>query len=311
MNIPVVLIIFNRPALTAQTLSRIAQAKPKTLFVIADGPRLDHPQDQEKCTFSRAAIEKINWDCEIIRIYSESNMGCRPRIVSGLNFVFEQCEWAIIVEDDCILEPSFFRYSEELLKLYQDQRKVMSICAISPPDAQYLFGSASYAFSRYFHPWGWATWRRAWQLFDANISRWGELRGQNWLLKKMGNNKRAASDWKSTFDRVYYGIELQSWDYQFFFACLLYGGLIAHPRTNLISNIGFGPDATHTKKPDHPNAAWATSPLIFPLQHPTKVQASLQLDELFRGRTDPSLQVRVRRRLRRIWQNLYRPATSN
>nr|MBA3765731.1 glycosyltransferase family 2 protein [Acidobacteriota bacterium] len=175
MNVPVALIIFNRADTTARVLAEIAKARPSKLLVIADGPRADHPDDAEKCLAARAAIDRVNWDCEVLTNYSEVNLGCGARPSSGLDWVFENVAEAIILEDDCLPHPTFFPFCAELLERHRDDERVMMISGDN-----FQFGRKrtqySYYFSRYTHTWGWATWRRAWRYFDREIKLWPALR---------------------------------------------------------------------------------------------------------------------------------------
>ncbi len=178
---PVAFLIFNRPELTRKVFATIAQAKPSKLLVVADGPRADVPDDREKCSEARAIIGRIDWDCEVLTNYSSANMGCRARISTGLEWVFTNVEEAIILEDDCIPHPTFFRFCKELLTRYRDDQRVMMISGDN-----FQMGRNrtpySYYFSRFFHCWGWATWRRAWRHYDIDMELWPSLRDGSWLL---------------------------------------------------------------------------------------------------------------------------------
>src|SRR5712692_5523584 len=127
LTTPVALIIFNRPETTARVFAEIAKARPSRLLLVADGPRLDHPEDVEKCTATRAIVEQVDWPCEVLTNFSEANLGCKMRPVSGINWVFENVEEAIILEDDCLPHPSFFPFCQELLERYRDDQRVMMI----------------------------------------------------------------------------------------------------------------------------------------------------------------------------------------
>ncbi len=297
MKTPVALFIFNRPDLLKKTLSQIARVKPKRIFVVADGPRQNNLDDIVKCAASRALVDAIGWDCEIIKNYSNVNLGCRRRMVSGISWVFDQVESAIIIEDDCVLDPTFFLFAGELLDRYGNDKRVMAICAVSPLDGEYAFRGASYSFARHFQSWGWATWRRAWKLFDENIAKWPEVKDTHWLKQKIDGNQREAEYLHRAFDNVHRSSSHQIWDFHFYFACLYHDGLVVYPRKNLVSNIGYGPDATHTKHENHRYANWKTEPLLFPLVHPRSVKRNRLLDELFLERQDLSIRGRLRRKL--------------
>lgn len=282
LTAPVVFIIFNRPGLTQRVFAEISKAKPPKLYVIADGPRADSPHDPEKCAATREIVEKIDWECQVIKDYSDSNMGCGKRISSGLDKVFSLEEEAIILEDDCLPHPTLFRFYQELLSRYRDDGRIISIGGNNYRFAQQRM-KYSYHFSRYPHIWGWATWRRVWQnYYDFKMSLWPEIRDSNWLydifssiraeagLEKDRFSIHGGSDdvtyWQNKFDIVHKGI-LDIWDYQFFFACFMQNGLAVLPNVNLVTNIGFGADATHTGGKSE-LADVPTESMQFPLKHP-------------------------------------------
>src|SRR5665648_587346 len=161
LKTPVAFIIFNRPETTRRVFAEIAKARPTKLLVIADGPRATHPDDAEKCAVVRAIIDGVDWDCEVLKNYSDVNLGCKRRVSSGLDWVFDTVEEAIILEDDCLPHPTFFRFCEEMLAKYRDDKRIAMISGDN-----FQFGKKrteySYYFSRYTHIWGWASWRRAW-----------------------------------------------------------------------------------------------------------------------------------------------------
>jgi hypothetical protein len=262
---PVVLIIFNRPEMTARVLSKIAEARPQKLFVIADGPRAGRRDDQEGCSVSRKLVESIDWPCTVTTNYSETNLGCRERVASGLTWVFEQVEQAIILEDDCVPDPTFFRYCAELLDRYCVDERIMMI---SGQNLQFgkKRGAYSYYFSRYSHIWGWATWRRAWRHYDVDMNLWPRIRDEDWI-RLLIEDRQAAARWCDTFERMHQK-QVDTWDMQWMFACWIQRGLCLVPNVNLVSNIGFGPTATHTTHSGGFLANLPTQPMEFPLHHP-------------------------------------------
>jgi hypothetical protein len=126
-DVPVVLIAFNRPRVTARVLDALREVKPSRLFVIADGPRPGNREDVERCARVRTLIEGIDWDCRVEKRYAESNLGLEANVELGLDWVFSQVDRAIVFEDDCIPDPSFFDYCEELLERYADDERVWLI----------------------------------------------------------------------------------------------------------------------------------------------------------------------------------------
>ncbi len=270
---PVALLIFNRPECTRIVFERVAAAKPKKLLVVADGPRSQ--EEERKCLAARAITDQVTWDCEVLRNYSDVNLGCGRRVASGLDWVFEKCAEAIILEDDCVPDPCFFPYCDELLQRYRGEPKVMSVCGTGGD----LFGIQStntYEFSRYSFVWGWGTWRRAWQTYDFRMARWRELRNSRWL-EDLLQSEEAAAYWRYTFDRSAAG-EIDTWDYMWLFNCWLQRGLAAVPSVNLVSNIGFGPEASHTKDMSGRFARMPVSQLPHGLKHPLQVTCDLERD---------------------------------
>jgi len=274
LNTPVAFIIFNRPETTQKVFNEIRKAKPPVLLVIADGPRTNREGEAEKCTAARAVIQQVDWQCQVIKNYSEVNLGCKMRVSSGIDWVFETVEEAIIMEDDIVPGPDFFRYMQELLQRYRNNNQVMMISG-----SNMQFGSKkvehSYFFSRYCFIWGWGTWRRAWKHYDVNMGKWPELKDTDWLFSIL-NKKGPSSQWKNYFDRLFEG-KIDTWDGQWMFACWLANGLSIHPNVNLITNIGFGNDATHTTGNSILSNMKAEE-LLFPLNHPCEVARNASID---------------------------------
>ncbi|MCC5899573.1 MAG: glycosyltransferase family 2 protein [Phormidium sp. BM_Day4_Bin.17] len=244
----------------------IRQAQPPKLLVIADGPRPERPGEADQCAAARSIIDRVDWDCEVLTNYSDRNLGCRHRVSSGLTWAFNTVEEAIVLEDDCLPHPSFFRFCQELLEKYRDEPRVMSISGNN-----FQFGQRrtpySYYFSRYNHIWGWASWRRAWQHYDLSMQVWPRLRTSDWLKTKLGH-PQIIQYWSRIFQMAYEGFD--TWDYAWLFACWYQDGLIALPEVNLVSNIGFGELATHTKM----NSRFSNIPaqqVNLPLFHPDKI----------------------------------------
>jgi hypothetical protein len=265
---PVAFIIFNRPEATRRVLGEIRKAHPKQLFVIADAPRPDRGEDIAKCAATRAVIDEIDWDCEVFKNYATENLGCGLRPATGLDWVFEQVETAIILEDDCLPHPTFFPYCTELLERYRDEPRIMHISGNNFQFGRQR-GNYSYFFTRYTHHWGWATWRRAWQYFDYDINKWSELRSTDWLADLL-DTPAAIAYWQQIFDEVYRGDKLHIWDYQWTFTCWLQEGLSISPQVDLVSNIGFNREGTHTIRANE-FANLPLKPIAFPLQHPPEI----------------------------------------
>jgi hypothetical protein len=265
LSTPVVFIIFNRPDTTARVFEAIRQAEPAKLLVVADGARKNRPNEVEKCAATRAVIDRVDWDCEVITNYSDINLGCKHRVASGIDWVFSQVEEAIILEDDCLPAPSFFQFCQTLLEKYRDDERIMMISGdnFSPEDNRV---KDSYYFSKYAHIWGWATWQRAWQHYDVNMSSWPEFRDRG-LINNVCSDPVEAEYWLETFNNVAENL-IDTWDHQWVYTCWQQSGMSIMPTVNLISNIGFRDDATHTVGKSSP---WAEMKVgnIYDIIHPT------------------------------------------
>jgi hypothetical protein len=294
---PVILMIFKRPDLTARVLNAIAEVKPRTLLVVADGPRVERPGEREACEAARAVIDRVDWDCDVIRNYSDVNLGCGRRPGTGITWAFTLVEEAIVLEDDTVPVPSFFRYCEELLARYRDDERVMHVAGMCMRRVPVAIDE-SYYFSQFNIAAGaWATWRRAWRYFDAAVESWPALRATSWLADQL--QERGGSDhWAPVFDRAYIRKgDVSYWDHQWTFACWANSGLSVVPRMNLASNLGGGADATHMHAEDDPILHLPVEEMTFPLTHPRHVLQRRDLDRTFllnwlaRQRTPPAWRV--------------------
>ena len=248
MNTPVAFIIFNRPDVTAKVFDVIRQVRPVKLFLIADGPRSEVPEDVELCRAARTVVENVDWPCELHKNYSDVNLGCGKRPATGISWLFEHVEKAIILEDDCLPHPSFFLYCEELLCKYQDDQRIMHIAGNNRGFSQDRSGY-SYYYSLLPYCWGWATWRRAWKYYDFDFQGLAEvINGE--LFNNLLQDRKAAKYWRQRFCDLKRSSREDIWDFQWTFACWLNNGLAIVPNENLVRNIGFGEDATHTKEAD-------------------------------------------------------------
>ena len=193
----VVLIIFNRPQLTAQVYERVRAFRPERLFVVADGPRADRQGERELCDATRAVVSSPDWPCELVTNYSSENMGCDQRVSSGLDWVFQHCDRAMVLEDDCVPSPEFFTFCAEMLEHYKDDLRIMHVSGDNFQDGQWR-GDGSYYFSHYTHSWGWGTWSRAWRYYDGHLSLWPEAYVDRWLHTTL-DDQREAWYWEGVF----------------------------------------------------------------------------------------------------------------
>lgn len=272
-NTPIAYFIFNRPRHTLESFKAIRAQRPSTLLIVADGPRLSHPTDDERCRETREIVQQIDWPCTVLRNYSDKNLGCKRRVSSGLDWVFEQVDKAIVLEDDCIPHEDFFNFCDDLLVRYEQDERIWVITGNNFQDGKKR-GNASYYFSKFNHCWGWATWKRAWQHYRVDVPFWPSWKDtKDWKKKLPDPVERKI--WADLLDRVKSG-EIDTWDYQWT-ACVWYhGGLTATPNVNLVTNIGFGPDATHTLTNTDQEGLPTES--MGALRHPSLVRQDLAAD---------------------------------
>jgi len=241
---PVVIIVFNRPETTARVFERIREVKPEKLYIIADAPRQNNDNDVKNCAKVLEIVSNVDWECEVKQNIASNNLGVGPRPFSGIDWVFNIEDRAIILEDDCVPATSFFSYCTELLEKYIDDPRIMHIAG-SQYFEDFTTNDDSYFFSKYSNISGWATWRRAWKLYDFKLLNYAKVK-QNCYFD-YGFSKREAFFWKGKFDSAR-DENYRIWDYQWQYTVFTNAGLCVFPKRNLISNIDpFG--AT-------PNARW-------------------------------------------------------
>lgn len=274
MKSPVLMLVFNRPHLTQRLFEAVRAAQPPVLLVAADGPRADRPDDARLCTEVRAILRDVDWPCEVHYRLLDSNVGCDPAVATALDWTFELVDRAIVLEDDCLPDPGFFSYCDEMLDCYADDTRVWHVAGSNLGAPEEIFGETSYAFASFPVVWGWATWRRAWSNFDMTISGWPEFRDAG-MLKGLhaGRSRRWAM--RREYDRVHVGP--QPWDRPWQFTVMSQHALSVYPRYNQIANVGFGADATHTQGAGA-LAAIPTRTLQSPLVHPTIVSENPRLE---------------------------------
>jgi hypothetical protein len=276
IDTPVLFLVFNRPDTTARVFEAIRAARPKRLFVAADGPRSHRAGEAERCRQARQLAMAVDWPCDTSTLLRESNLGCRQAVSSAIDWFFDQVEEGIVLEDDCVPDPSFFAYCDDLLARYRNDLRVMSISGDNFIAAHWR-PAESYYFSAFPHIWGWATWRRAWAHYDVTMSDWASQRDDGLLHRVFPTSRRARAHWTTIFDRVARS-EIDTWDYQWAYATWKQGAVSCLPAVNLISNIGFGSNATHTHDAEAQLANLPRLSLPPPLRHPASVSANTQAD---------------------------------
>jgi hypothetical protein len=283
---PVVLIAFNRPHLARRTLAAVREAAPQQLFLVADGPRPDRPDDADLCAATREVLDGVDWPCEVHTKYSEVNLGVEANVELGLDWVFSQVNEALVFEDDCTPDPTFFPFAAELLDRYRDDERVWQVSGNRLGVPRRFFHGDSYVFTTWASVWGWATWADRWQRHRTHFPRDHVRRGPTdagndpvrtvpasprpGTLVTRGGQRHFAEAARST-DVVTHG-----WDKHWWLTIMSEGGLAITPSGNLVENVGFGPDATHTVSgggSDEP-----AEPMEFPLRHPREVTLDIDVE---------------------------------
>jgi len=263
---PVIFIIFNRSDLTKRVFAEIRAVQPRQLYVIADGPRTDRAQDRTAGEDARAIIQ-VDWECEVTLDYSEVNLGCQKRVHSGISKAFKHFDRAIILEDDCLPDPSFFSFCDAMLERYKDANEVMHICGSNfVPSDKF---SDSYAFTQYATPWGWATWKRAWQQIDLKMTDY--FNQIETIERQIQISPRASEKLAKRLKKVHTG-DVCSWAYPWLATILAKNGLSITPKKNLVANIGFDVRSTHTANPNSFFANNPTSEMTEDLSHPEVIE---------------------------------------
>jgi hypothetical protein len=242
-DIPILFLIFNRPDTTEKVFEKIREIRPKNLYVSADGARANKPGEYEKCELAKSVLKKIDWECELNVNFSEINLGCKEGVTKGINWFFENVDCGIILEDDCIPDLSFFNFCKVMLDRYKDDERVMHIGGVNFQDTNKR-GDGSYYFSRFCHVWGWATWKDRWNKYDVNMTGYND---DNYIKvsEKITDDSEIRKYYKRLFDTVKDN-RLDTWDFQWVWTVWKNDGLSIIPNVNLVKNIGFGEEATHT-----------------------------------------------------------------
>ncbi|HEX4373695.1 MAG TPA: hypothetical protein VHZ50_10365 [Puia sp.] len=283
LNTPILLVVFNRPGPTQRVFDAIKETKPAYLYVAADGPRPGNSADKERCQKVKQIItEGIDWDCEVKTRFQEENLGCGKGVSSAITWFFENVEQGIILEDDCLPDKSFFGFCSELLEKYKDDARVSHISGFNYMSAGNGIANAnSYFFSIHAPIWGWASWRRAWKDYDFYMASW-ELESSKKQIKKRFSFYQMLSI-GNAFEAMY-NQKIDTWDFQWWYLCILTNTVGIVPNVNLIQNIGFNNDATHTNESDGEISALRPGEMLFPLVHPPQIKINGKYDKLMFNR---------------------------
>lgn len=296
-NVGVAIIFFNRPNAVKHVFESVAKAKPSKLFLIQDGSRGE--KDDAKVAECRSIVEKIDWPCEVYKNYSEVNLGCGKRMSSGISWVFEHVEKAIILEDDCVPAESFYPFCYELLEKYKDDERILYISGLNHWGS--IESESDYIFAYNGAIWGWATWKRAWQAFDFSASAIQNPRVQEYLLSGVQPYyaaKRDVEKWKETNKKVNNGEKLSYWAHQWRLCKYVTHSMTIVPRVNLIDNVGDA-DPTHPGVGDCAYHHMQTGEIQLPMKHPQYVIQDVAYDKRYYQELMPSKVDKIKSRIKR------------
>ncbi|MBI1178625.1 hypothetical protein GC207_14425 [bacterium] len=273
---PVLFTIFNRPDLAGESFESIRKARPRDLFIAADGPRPNRPDEPGLCRETRKVVERVDWECNLKTLFREQNLGCRKAMSGAISWFFEHVEEGIILEDDCVADETFFPFCQEMLERYRDDERIMAIIGERYGNQELWARRASYGFSGYTLFCGWATWRRAWAKYDDDLDDLDTHTGDQWLLPYLGH-PHVADYWKGQLKLARDGTN-DTWGYRWLVSFWRNHGLSIVPSQNMITNIGCDSRGTHTRISDWVVANRPRGPLRFPLTHPQDVKRDYLLD---------------------------------
>lgn len=276
---PILFVIFNRPEHTRQVLSVLQEIKPTKLYVAADGPRPGNDSDLRKCEMTRNLIDEyVDWPCELKKLFRDHNVGAGLGVSEAITWFLDEEGQGIILEDDCVPSHSFFDYCATLLDKYKDDNRVMHIAGANHIPSLTRNTENSYFFSMQGNMWGWATWKRAWDLYDFQMSSFQQVLDENILASFIPDalvRNYVVKKFKDTMSH-----RNDAWDYQWDFCRYINSGLSIIPKVNLVKNVGFGADATHTFSQENYFSKLEAENLEMPLQHPSFTVRNRQIDNM-------------------------------
>jgi len=291
----VLFIIFNRPDTTSSVFEKIREARPRKLYIAADGPRSTNTFDQARCTQARSVVDKIDWPCEIKTLFRDKNLGCKYGVSTAIDWFFENEQEGVILEDDCLPSNDFFRFCDLMLEKYRHDTRIRHITGCNLQHGK-KWGSASYYYSSNVHVWGWACWKRVWQQYDVELANYNENEIEE-QFSKIFPEPILVESWIEIFGKMKRN-EIDTWDYQLGIANFFNNGLCIIPNFNLISNIGFGPDGTHTFSESDRNANLPFEELPKQVVHPKYILPERQAD-LFTWNADFHIESRRKAKLKK------------
>lgn len=262
--VPILFIIFCRKEVALKSFERIRAVKPSKLYIACDGPR--SYVDAEKKTVEEtreAVLNQVDWDCKVKTLFQKDNLGCSLGVYTAINWLFENEEQGIILEDDCVMQHSFFQFARELLDRYKNDERIGMIDGANYISVNIPF---SYGFSKYKSTNGWATWRRAWKNMDIHM-KWRNTSMEKPIIANMGYRSKDTKYWRYRLKSIDRQV-VSAWDWQWYFTLASQNQLGIYPNVSLQTNIGFGEDATHTSSNKTPQRYITDKEIEFPLKHP-------------------------------------------
>ena len=301
--IPILLVAFQRPDTARRVAEAIRQVRPERLYVAIDGPRPDRPSEAQRCRETQQVImDTIDWDCQVATLFREENRGCGRGVSEAISWMLEAEEMGIILEDDCVPSQSFFRYCQELLQRYRHDTRVMHISGFNIQRG-IRRGTASYYFSRYAEPWGWATWRRAWQHFEFDLAHLQEFVDRGGLQTMFQRPAGIQQRWLKNLSHTQSEDPPTIWDYQWMYSIWKENGLCITPNVPLVRNVGFDERAVHTQAA-HSKFDEISAQELTEIIHPSVMVPDVEADVLTSTtRYQPLLLRRARLKARHLIRN--------
>lgn len=280
-NTPILFIIFNRKDTAQRVFNKIKEIKPKKLYVAADGPRRNRKDDIENCKKTRDIINQVDWDCDLKTLFREENLGCGKGVSGAISWLFENEDRGIILEDDCLANDDFFVYCDDLLNRYKDNDTIKIISGDNFQNGNKR-GESSYYFSSYANIWGWATWRRFWREYEYDLNKYSikELKS---FYNPYSISYESRLYWKYRAQQMKKH-QVDTWDYQLQFSIWRKKGLNIIPNCNLIQNIGFDSNATHTSNMKDNSEKSVKTQNILPLIYNDNIKQNKVADKYFHNR---------------------------
>lgn len=277
-NVPILFQFYNNYDTTIRVFQEIKKVEPQQLFIVQDKFRPNFPAEEEECLTVRSTVlEMVDWECKLVTLFRESNLGPGAGTADAIKWFFNQVECGIVLEHDCLPHPDFFEYCAILLEKYRNNKRVKIITGANFIDNR-KFGDNSYYFGTVGHFWGWASWKRTFLDYQQDIKQITENEVTRWISKNF-RKKRHQDYWIQTYYWLKEG-KVDTWDYQLFYLIWKQKGLIILPNGNLVSNIGFGEKALHCKGTTSPFSNVPADPIL-PMMHPSFVKRSSNADKYY------------------------------